>query len=170
MSPFFCKTGNTYLTAVTAAYTNFFANYYYKVYFTSKVLMPNGMSRFQVHEVDSSEWYSPYTISSNFDAEISVQTSYFDDSIFPNFNNKTVTNFVWNGNPKGFARNASAVLSNSIRIDYIASTYNTLQYRYYKKIDWLLGIIGGGIFLFYFIAWIPCTYINRTFQKMSNAE
>ncbi len=44
------------------------------------------------------------------------------------------------------------------------------SYRYYKKLDFILGMIGGAVFLLYLLFWIPLSYVNRTLQKMSNAE
>ncbi len=44
------------------------------------------------------------------------------------------------------------------------------SYRYYKKLDFLLGMIGGAVVLLYLLFWIPFSYINRTLQKIRNAE
>jgi len=45
-----------------------------------------------------------------------------------------------------------------------------MSYRYYKKLDWLLGIIGGAMLLFYIILWVPCNYINKTLHIIRNTE
>ena len=48
--------------------------------------------------------------------------------------------------------------------------YNIQAYRYYKKLDWLLGIIGGAMLLFYILLWIPCSYINRNRHRVDNVS
>lgn len=45
-----------------------------------------------------------------------------------------------------------------------------MSYRYYKKLDWLLGIIGGAMLLFYIILWVPCNFIARTIHQMNNVS
>lgn len=42
--------------------------------------------------------------------------------------------------------------------------------RYYKKIDWLLGVIGGGMFLFYLMFWAVFNYVNRSLLKIELAN
>lgn len=34
----------------------------------------------------------------------------------------------------------------------------------------MLGVLGGGMFLFFIIIWLPCSYINRTLNKMKIAN
>ena len=48
--------------------------------------------------------------------------------------------------------------------------FSVTSYRYYKKLDWLLGIIGGAMLLFYIILWVPCNYIAKTVHQITNAE
>jgi hypothetical protein len=31
-------------------------------------------------------------------------------------------------------------------------------------------MIGGAVFLIFLFFWLPCSYLNRTLQKMKNAE
>ena len=47
--------------------------------------------------------------------------------------------------------------------------FSVTSYRYYKKLDWLLGIIGGAMLLFYIILWVPCNYIAKTVHQITNA-
>ena len=42
--------------------------------------------------------------------------------------------------------------------------------RFYKKLDWLLGIIGGGMFLFYIIFWAVFNYFNRCWARLTLAN
>jgi len=43
-------------------------------------------------------------------------------------------------------------------------------YRFYKKLDFIIGMLGGGIFLVFLFFWLPFSYINRSLQKIKNAE
>ena len=44
------------------------------------------------------------------------------------------------------------------------------MYRYYRKIDWLIGILGGGGILLFLIFWSCCYWVNRTYQKIDTAK
>jgi len=33
-----------------------------------------------------------------------------------------------------------------------------VYFREYKKLDWILGMLGGGIFLLFLIFWVVCNY------------
>lgn len=44
------------------------------------------------------------------------------------------------------------------------------SFRYYKKLDFVLGMIGGAVSLIYLFFWIVFSNVNRTLQKMKNAE
>lgn len=44
------------------------------------------------------------------------------------------------------------------------------SYRTYKKIDWLGGIIGGGVFLLYIMIWLPLGYLNSGLLKIEIAN
>jgi hypothetical protein len=43
-------------------------------------------------------------------------------------------------------------------------------FRYYRKLDWLLGMLGGGILLLFLFFWIPCNYLNTVKQKIQASE
>lgn len=53
-SPFLCKAGNAYLTAQQNLFMNFYANNYFELYFTSKIVTSDGSQKFLVHKIDSS--------------------------------------------------------------------------------------------------------------------
>ena len=42
--------------------------------------------------------------------------------------------------------------------------------RYYKKLDWLIGILGGGVFLLFIIFYIIFSQINKILQKIYNSK
>ena len=50
------------------------------------------------------------------------------------------------------------------------SNRNNISFRTYKKLDWLLGMLGGGFFLLYLFFWVPCNYINTTKQKIETCK
>lgn len=59
---------------------------------------------------------------------------------------------------------------NGVQVTLTESKFSIIAYRYYKKLDWLLGIIGGAMLLFYIILWVPCNFINKRLHIMRNAE
>lgn len=85
-----------------------------------------------------------------------------DDSIMPWMNKQNVTTMNWNGDFEGKA----ALNFNQVGLNGFKDSFkivDKVQYavRYYKKLDWLLGIIGGGCFLFYLIFRFAFKYYNR---------
>ena len=39
-------------------------------------------------------------------------------------------------------------------------------YRDYKKLDWLIGLVAGGIFMLYLLFWVLCNGFNTLKQKI----
>jgi hypothetical protein len=96
--------------------------------------------------------------------------SFVDDSILPWKNNITHQNMVYSGKSFGFsATESQAVIYGGLIQTYVQNQQYT-QYRFYKKLDFIIGMLGGGIFLIFLFFWVPFSYINRTLQKIKNAE
>jgi hypothetical protein len=93
-----------------------------------------------------------------------------DNSIFPWITNYTLTTPAWFGVMQSNPETSAAVLSSSPRMIFINSLYQNIAYRYYKKADWLLGLIGGAAFLFFIILYIPCHFINQSLAHIHAAE
>jgi hypothetical protein len=104
-----------------------------------------------------------------FDAELVLNNITMDYSIMPWANMKYATNLAWYGLQKGTSK-MNTNLFPLPKIDTISSNYQNLIFRYYKKEDWLLGIIGGGIFLIYLGLWVLCHPINQTLFRINAAE
>jgi hypothetical protein len=99
------------------------------------------------------------------------QKKYFvDDSILPWWNNRTYSNVYWAGKAGGADTSQQFVEVIGYFNDYWVFTEYIYSYRYYKKLDFILGMIGGAVFLIFLFFWIPCSYVNRTLQKIRNAE
>jgi len=88
----------------------------------------------------------------------------------PWWNKKVISSLAWFGVVKGIPKNSTTVVSPVPKVDVTTINFQDKIYRYYKKIDWLLGIIGGGMFLFFLVLWIPCNFINQSLQHMNYAE
>ena len=84
-----------------------------------------------------------------------------DDSLLPWFNYKQKTYPAWYGSMQSIPRNTSNLNSTGVRNGFIASPFQNQVFRHYKKIDWLLGIIGGTMFLFFIVLYLPLYYINE---------
>lgn len=89
----------------------------------------------------------------------------------PWINNITKSNLVWLGQIYTYAQyiptDAAKV---GVEVAFSQYMYQIVAYRYYKKLDWLIGIIGGAMLLFYIILWIPCNFINKNLHKIRNTE
>lgn len=82
-----------------------------------------------------------------------------DDSIFPWKNNRNISTLSWNGEQRyraGISAEYSVMFDDS----------QVVALRYYKKLDWLLGTIGGGIFFIFIIFWCLINPINRWLQRI----
>ena len=62
----------------------------------------------------------------------------------------------------------SQAVGAGIEVNFSLHKFNIMAHRYYRKLDWLLGIIGGAMLLFYIILWVPCVYINKTLHLIRN--
>jgi hypothetical protein len=89
----------------------------------------------------------------------------------PWINNVTQNNLIWLGEVNTiYYLDPGTAAINGIQVDFSLMNYSVVSYRYYKKLDWLLGIIGGAMLLFYIILWVPCNFVNGTLHRMRNAN
>jgi hypothetical protein len=148
-------------------------NYYYVVYFTSKLADPsNGESMFQVNRFYSTETAFNEGQGASIDQINYNQKTYVSDiSIMPWWNNVTKSGLVWMGQTEHYLSvDLTTAATLGIETYFGIGPDGVITFRYYRKLDWLLGIIGGGMLLFYLILYVPCTFINRRVHKMRNVE
>lgn len=79
------------------------------------------------------------------------------------------TNLAFLGLQKGTPKTTTNIYSPLPKIDTIASNYQYLIFRYYKKEDWLLGVIGGSAYLIFLSLWVLCHPINQALFRMNAA-
>ena len=101
---------------------------------------------------------------------MSQKKYYIDDSILPWWNNRTYENVFWSGKTSGEDGTQAELQIYGFYNIYQVSPQYLYTFRYYKKLDFILGMIGGAVFLIFLVFWVPCSYVNRTLQKMKNAE
>ena len=94
-----------------------------------------------------------------------MRNTTMDDSLLPWFNYKQKTYPAWYGSMQSSPRNTSNLNSTGVRNGFIASPFQNQVFRHYKKIDWLLGIIGGTMFLFFIVLYLPLYYINQGLKQ-----
>jgi hypothetical protein len=169
-NPFTCTTTGAEQILVQSNLVSLFTNYSATFYFSTRVLQPDGSTKHQVYYISTSEFNTPYTIGSAFDAEIVVNNITMDYSIMPWTNMVYTSNLAWYGLQKGSSKTNTAVYSPLPRYGTIASTYQNLIFRYYKKEDWLLGIIGGGMFLIFLSMWVLCHHFNQSYFRINATE
>lgn len=77
---------------------------------------------------------------------------------------------AWRGKTSGNPLPDNELLANGVGTFMAYDNTQTINYREYKKLDWLLGMLGGGIFIIYLIIWIPCKHVNLIKSKIEIAE
>ena len=92
-----------------------------------------------------------------------------DLSVMPWVDFTTASGLVWLGQSMLVSQQKGGqAVTNGIEVNFSLNKYNVIAYRYYRKLDWLLGVIGGAMLLFYIILWLPCSYLNRTLHITRN--
>jgi len=88
-----------------------------------------------------------------------------DDTIMPWYNNQTYTFMAWDGITSGQYFQQDWITSLGIGTFLLHYPKTEIVFRYYRKLDWMIGMLGGGIFILFLLFWIPCNYINTVKQK-----
>lgn len=99
-----------------------------------------------------------------------MRTTYSDISVMPWYNNLTMTNLYWSGRIAGTILDESTLSTYGPQSLLVPLKYQLIAFRYYKKLDWMLGVIGGGMFLMFLILWVPCSYISRSMSKIERVR
>lgn len=147
-------------------------NYYVSFYFTSKVVTPNGKVRFQLHRAYSTQInIASDTLGASLQVGAEMRTVLMDDSIMPWRNNRNLTVMSYSGNVKGTGalQLQSAALAGAQQ-QLIISNSLEVAVRFYKKLDWLLGVIGGGMFILFAICWLVFSWYNRQMAQIELAQ
>ncbi len=165
--PFYCLSNSVARNATINNFTNVFNNFTFTLYFSTKVLQPNGSFVDEVFALQGSSFNAPLTITSDAYAEIEIRNTTMDDSLLPWNNFRKLSAPAWFGSTSSVPKNVTATQS-GVRVGISASRFQNQVYRYYKKADWLLGIIGGAMFLFYMVLYVPLHFFNSC-QKRRRA-
>lgn len=80
----------------------------------------------------------------------------------------TTTSF--SGNLAGVSVASSSIYSTPPRAYFFNSHYQKESFRYYEKLDLLIGMLGGGMLLLYLIIFVPFHYINQCLFHMYSAK
>lgn len=168
---FFCKSGGSTETLVQNNMIAAFTNYSVTFVLSTRVLQPDGSTKHQVYNISSGEFTNPSAPAASFDVELMICNTTMDYSIMPWRNMKYSSNLGFFGQQKAVPRTAGLFIYTPFpQIDTIASNYQYQIFRYYKKEDWLLGVIGGSAFLIYLALWVVCHPINQALFRMYAAE
>lgn len=98
-------------------------------------------------------------------AELEIKNTTLDNSILPWYNLQTVKAPAWYGSTVSSPKNTTITLGGGVRAGFAASKYQNQVYRYYKKADWVIGIIGGAMFLFFVVLYVPLHFFNECQKK-----
>lgn len=92
-----------------------------------------------------------------------------DISVMPWKNYKDVTNLVWTGDLiNDYVLGQYDAARYGVEIMLTPGSKQLRAFRYYKKLDFLVGIVGGAMLLFYLMLWVPFNYINKTVHQIRN--
>jgi hypothetical protein len=147
-------------------------DYYYEVLFTSKVINPKGETEMVMNSFYSSQSEPTSLVRTTWtDVFFTVKNTTMDVSILPWNNYQTKSYISWNGQflTSRLLGEISAS-KNGVEVGFAPSDDNINSYRYYKKIDLIIGYIGGAMLLFYLILWVPFNYINKTIHQIRNTR
>ena len=123
-------------------------------------MTPSNEVKFQVHSFYTTEFTSSNTsLWTSFNVNQGFKLTMIDDSIFPWRNNRNVSTLSWNGE-QIFVASTNTLFG--IKFD----DSHVVAVRYYKKLDWLIGIIGGGMFFVFIVFWSIFNPINRWLQRI----
>jgi hypothetical protein len=147
-------------------------NFYYEVYFTSKIIKADGSSSMVMNRYFSTETEPTSNVGTSWNRIMyDVRNTSMDISIMPWKNNKDTSNLVWMGNlVNDYNLDPLEAAAYGIDIFLTQSQYQLRAFRYYKKVDFLLGVVGGAMLLFYLILWVPFNYINKTVHQVRNTQ
>jgi hypothetical protein len=153
-------------------FADLLANYYCEFYFTSKVLTPSGKVQFQLHRAYSTQInVASNSIGGSLQVAAGLRTVLMDDSIMPWRNNRNITLMSYSGNLKGVtALNTQTAATSGTQQTLRVANSLEVAVRFYKKLDWLLGVIGGGMFLLFAIFWVVFSYYSRHAAQFELAQ
>lgn len=111
------------------------------------------------------------SIGANFNITAGMRVTLMDDSILPNRNYRNVSVISWSGNYQGTkAQSLEGASTSGVQSAFTVTNGMQVAVRFYNKLDWLLGIIGGGMFLFFIIFWAVFNYFNRSWTRLNLAN
>ncbi|TXI92589.1 MAG: hypothetical protein E6Q33_06335 [Neisseriales bacterium] len=88
------------------------------------------------------------------------QTFIIDDSIMPWRNNITHILPAWFGKVTADDYSEEGLITSGVGSFLATLPMKTVIFREYKKLDWLLGMLGGGFFLLYVFFYVPFSYFS----------
>ena len=147
-------------------------DYYYQVLFTSKIINPKGETEMVMNSFYSSQSEPTSLVRTTWtDVFFTVKNTTMDVSILPWNNYQTKSYISWNGQFfTSLLLGEISASKNGVEVGFAPSDDNINSYRYYKKIDLIIGYIGGAMLLFYLILWVPFNYINKTIHQIRNTR
>lgn len=105
------------------------------------------------------------------DIYFNLKNTTMDVSILPWNNYQAKSYMSWNGKFDTVSLlGESSAAKNGVMVGFTPASNNIVSYRYYKKIDLMIGYIGGAMLLFYIILWLPFNFINKTIHQIRNTR
>lgn len=94
-----------------------------------------------------------------------TQKIFLDDSIMPWLNNETKLFANYMGMTSGRRVDDLSLTTYGSFAMLTTSSAQRVYFREYKKLDWLLGMLGGGLLALYLIFWVLNNFASTLKQK-----
>lgn len=160
-----CKLGvactNSFMSSADSSFIAFWQTHTYVFYFTTRYLDSSNTVRWRLNKAASFSFLELTTAENYVTAYLTTDYYHIDDSVLPNRQNRTII-------LEGYEERRLVSQYNILYIKYygigvlIASQQlSNHYYRYYNKLDSLIGTIGGGVFILFVIFSCVGYPINR---------
>lgn len=83
----------------------------------------------------------------------------------PWINNETILFPQWMGVTSGLTTTSSSLQNSGFGTYFSIQDNQRVYTREYKKLDWLIGILGGGMVFLYIIFYVPFNFMATLKQK-----
>lgn len=88
----------------------------------------------------------------------------------PWYNNQSSIFSQYKGRIGGYTIDMINVQSSGTAAFIATDVVQRVYYRDYKKLDWIIGMLGGGIFILFLIFWTVCTCYSSEKQIIQTCQ
>lgn len=150
-----CKMGvacsGSIMNSVQSSFISFWQQHTYTFYFTTRYLDSTNTVRWRLNKASSFSFFETTAADNYVGIYFTNDYYYIDDSVLPNRQNRTIQ-------LEGFMQRqlvtqipTSYLVYYGVGLTLSPSNIANDYYRYYTKLDSIIGSIGGGVFILFII-------------------